>query len=213
MGGWDGRLEPGSRAAALAVFTFRAIGTRVILPRVAGMPLGRPLSRRAAAIHKLILEQPASWVPAADKDWDGVLLGAWRAAESEITEKLGADRSQWTWGALNTMAVQHPLARAASVLGPLLSAPSVAMGGSNTTPNVLGITPTGAVEGPSMRFIANLADADDTRLVNFMGQSGHAASSHYQDQFEPWRAVETRKLAFTAAAVAREARNTLILRP
>ena len=213
LGGWDGRLEPGSRAAALAVFTFRAIGTRVILPRVAGMPLGRPLSRRVAAIHKLILERPASWVPAADKDWDGVLLGAWRTAESDITDTLGADRSRWTWGALNVMAVQHPLARAASVLGPLLSPPSVPMGGANTTPNVLGITPTGAVEGPSMRFIANLADADDTRLVNFMGQSGHAASAHYADQFGAWRAVETRRLAFSAQKVASEARNTLILRP
>jgi penicillin amidase len=111
------------------------------------------------------------------------------------------------------MAVQHPLARAASVLGPLLSPPAARMGGANTTPNVLGITPTGAVEGPSMRFIANLADPDDTRLVNFMGQSGHAASAHYADQFEAWRAVETRRLAFSATAVAREARNTLILRP
>jgi penicillin G amidase len=64
-----------------------------------------------------------------------------------------------------------------------------------------------------MRFIANLADPDDTRLVNFMGQSGHSASPHYADQFEAWRAVETRRLPFTSAAVAREARNTLILRP
>jgi len=213
MAGWDGRLQPESRPAARAVFTLRAIGARVILPRLAGMPMARPLSRRVAAIHKLILEQPASWVPAADKDWDGVLLGAWRAAEDEIKDTLGADRSRWTWGALNVMAVRHPLARAAGVLGPLLSPPAVPMGGANTTPNVLGITPTGAAEGPSMRFIANLADADDTRLVNFMGQSGHAASAHYEDQFEPWRAVETRKLAFTAQKVASEARNTLILRP
>ena len=130
-----------------------------------------------------------------------------------ITDTLGADRSRWTWGALNVMAVRHPLARAAGVLGPLLSPPAVPMGGSNTTPNVLGITPTGAAEGPSMRFIANLADPDDTRLVNFMGQSGHAASAHYEDQFEAWRAVETRRLAFSLEAVRRETRNTLILRP
>ena len=38
-----------------------------------------------------------------------------------------------------------------------------------------------------MRFVANLADPDDTRLVNFMGQSGHPASPHYADQFEAWR--------------------------
>jgi penicillin amidase len=87
------------------------------------------------------------------------------------------------------------------------------MGGSNTTPNVLNVTPAGAVEAPSMRFIANLADPDDTRLVNFMGQSGHAASAHYRDQFEAWRAVETRRLAFSTDAVRREARNTLMLQP
>jgi penicillin amidase len=212
MAGWDGRLEPDSRPAALAALTFRAIGARVILPRLAGSPVARALSRRVAAIHKLLLERPASWVPPGDRDWDGVLLGAWRAAEAEIAERLGPDRTRWNWGALNVMSVQHPLARALSVLGPLLSPPAVPMGGSNTTPNVLGITPSGGFEGPSMRFIADLADLDDTRLVNFMGQSGHVASEHYADQFDAWRTVETPRLAFTPEAVAREARNTLILR-
>ena len=213
MKGWDGRLEADSRAAALAAVTFRAVGMRVILPRVSGSPLARGLARRVAAIHKLLLERPASWVPAGDGDWDGVLLGAWRAAEAEIAERLGGDRARWTWGALNVMAVQHPLARAASVLAPLLSPPAVRMGGANTTPNVVGITPTGAFEGPSMRLIASLADPDDTRLVNFMGQSGHVASENYGDQFDPWRNVETRRLAFTPDAVARAARHTLRLVP
>ena len=213
MTGWDARLEPDSRPAALAVFTFRAIGTRVILPRVQGLPMGRALARRSAAIHRLILERPASWVPARDRDWDGVLLGAWRAAEAEIGERLGADRSRWTWGALNVIAIPHPLARAMSFFGPLLSPPAVPVGGSGTTPNVLNFAPSGAVDGPSMRFVASLADPDDTRLVNFMGQSGHAASPHYEDQFDAWRNVETRRLPFTPSAVERETRHTLRLVP
>lgn len=213
MTGWDGRLEPDSRPAALAVLTFRAIGARLILPRLQGLPMGRALSRRSAAIHRLILERPASWVPARDRDWDGVLLGAWRAAEAEIGERLGADRSRWTWGKLNVIAIQHPLARAMSVFGPLLSPPAMPMGGFGTTPNVLSFAPSGAVDGPSMRFVANLADPDDTRLVNFMGQSGHAASPHYQDQYDAWRNVETRRLPFTPEAVARETRHTLRLLP
>ena len=214
MAGWDGRLEPDSRPGALAVLTFRAIGARVILPRVKGLPMGRALSRRAAGIHRLLLERPASWVPRGDGDWDGVLLGAWRDAQAEIGERLGTDRARWTWGALNVMAVPHPLARAASVLGPLLSPPAVPMGGAGTTPNVLNIGPvSGNVDGASMRFVANLADADDTRLVNFMGQSGHVASEHYEDQFDAWRKVETRRLPFTPEAVAREARHTLRLLP
>ena len=66
------------------------------------------------------------------------------------------------------------------------------MGGASTTPNVLGVSPGGAVEGPSMRFVADLADPDNTRLVNFMGQSGHVASPHYGDQLDPWLHVESR---------------------
>ncbi|HEV7503245.1 MAG TPA: penicillin acylase family protein, partial [Vicinamibacteria bacterium] len=130
MKGWDGRLEPDSRPAALAVLTFRAIGMRVILPKVEGSPFARGLAKRVAAIHKLILERPASWVPAGDRDWDGVLLAAWRSAEAEITKGLGPDRARWRWDALNVMAVQHPLARAFTLLAPLLSPPAVPMGGS-----------------------------------------------------------------------------------
>ena len=109
--------------------------------------------------------------------------------------------------------VLHPLAAAFRPLGALLSPKEVESGGSSTSPNVLSITPSGAIEAPSMRFIADMADPDNTRLVNFMGQSGHPASPHYEDQFEPWLKVESQRLPFTAAAVAREARHTLTLAP
>src|SRR5262249_27464689 len=105
MKGWDGRLEPDSRAAALAVSAFRAVGGRVILPKVSGLPMARALARRVAAIHKLILERPASWVPRDDGDWDGVLLASWRSAERALEQQLGPDRARWRWGALNVMAV------------------------------------------------------------------------------------------------------------
>ena len=114
---------------------------------------------------------------------------------------------------MNRVAVVHPLASAFRPLGALLSPPEVESGGSATTPNVLSTTPSGAIEGPSMRFIADMADPDNTRLVNFMGQSGHPASPHYGDQFDPWLKVETRRLPFTAAAVARDTRHTLTLKP
>jgi penicillin amidase len=213
MKGWDGRLEPESRPAALAVETFRAVGARVIGPKVREVAGAQGLVRRTAAIHALLLERPATWVPAGDGDWDGVLRGSWVEATNTITKALGADRSAWHWGALNAIAITHPLSRAAAILGRALNPPRIEVGGSSTTPNVLGITPSGAVEGPSMRFVADLADPDNTRLVNFMGQSGHPASEHYGDQFEAWRKVESRTLPFTPEAVARAAQHTLRLTP
>lgn len=213
MRGWDGRMDAGSRPAALAFATFRALGERAIGARLAGRPLAKTLSRRMAATHRLLVERPASWVPPADGDWDGLLLASWRAGRDHVGERLGADRARWTWGAMNRVAVLHPLAAAFRPLGALLSPPEVESGGASTTPNVLSTTPSGAIEGPSMRFVADMADPDNTRLVNFMGQSGHPASPHYGDQFDPWLKVETRRLPFTAAAVAREAKHTLTLVP
>jgi penicillin amidase len=213
MRGWDGRMDAGSRPAAMAFATFRALGERAIGARLGSRPFARSLSRRVAAIHRLVLERPAAWVPAGDGDWDGLLLASWREAGAQTAETLGADRARWTWGAMNRMAVLHPLAAAFRPLGALLSPPAVETGGSSTTPNVLSTTPSGAIEAPSMRFIADMADPDNTRLVNFMGQSGHPASPHYEDQFDPWLKVESQRLPFTAAAVAREARHTLTLKP
>jgi penicillin amidase len=211
--GWDGRLEPESRPAALVFTAFRVLGDRVIGPRIEGIPLARTLRRRPAAVHRLIRERPASWVPKGDADWDATLRATWAAAVAELTETLGSDRSRWRHGALNRVQIRHPLSRAVPALGWLLNPPAAEMGGAATTPNVLGVTPGGEVEGPSMRFVADLADPDNTRLVNFMGQSGHVASPHYGDQLEPWLRVESRKLPFTPEAVAREARHTLRLVP
>lgn len=211
--GWNGRLDPESRPAALVSTTFRMLGERVIGPRVKDVPLGRVLRRRPAAIHRLIREQPASWLPAGDADWDATLRASWVAATTELSETLGADRGEWHQGALNRVQIRHPLSRAVPALGWLLNPPAAEMGGAATTPNVLGVTPGGEVEGPSMRFVADLADPDNTRLVNFMGQSGHVASEHYGDQLDPWLRVESRRLVFTPAAVEREARHTLKLVP
>src|SRR5207247_7983276 len=112
----------------------------------------------------------------------------------------------------NRLAVHHPLARAFSPLGRIFDPPVAEMGGASTTPDVFVENP-GGIEAPSMRFVADLADPDGTRLVNFMGQSGQPASPHYQDQLWPWVRVESQTLAFTPEAVERAARHTLRLVP
>jgi penicillin amidase len=213
MAGWDGRLEPQSRAAALAAATFRSLGDRVIGPRVGKLAVAESLRRRSVAIHRLIRDRPPAWFPAGDPDWDAALRGAWEAAVVDLTRTLGPDRGRWRWGAMNRMAVHHPLSRVVPRLSLLLDPPVTEMGGFSTTPNVLYISPSGTIEGPSMRFVADLADPDGIRLVNFMGQSGHPASPHYGDQFQSWVNVESPRLAFTPAAVARETRHTLTLVP
>ena len=213
MTGWDGRMQAESRAAALAMATFRSLGDRVIGPRVDRVDAAEALRRRSVAIHRLIRERPPAFIPSGDAAWDGALRGAWQDAVAELTRTLGTDRARWRWGAMNRMAVHHPLSRALPRLALLLDPPVTEMGGSSTSPNVLYISPSGTIEAPSMRFVADLADPDSIHLGNFMGQSGHAASPHYGDQFQPWVKVESPRLAFSPAAVARETQHTLTLVP
>ena len=213
MTGWDGQMQADSRAAALAMATFRSLGDRVIGPRVDRVDAAEALRRRSVAIHRLIRERPPAFIPPGDAAWDGALRGAWQDAVAELTRTLGTDRARWRWGAMNRMAVHHPLSRALPRLALLLDPPVTEMGGSSTSPNVLYISPSGTIEAPSMRFVADLADPDSIRLGNFMGQSGHAASPHYGDQFQSWVKVESPRLAFSPAAVARETRHTLTLVP
>jgi penicillin amidase len=213
LSGWDGRLEPASRPAALAITAFLALGDRVIGPRVQGLPEAEALRHRTAAIDRLIREQPAGWLPTGAADWDAVLRGAWEDACAQLERRLGRDRSRWTCGALNRFVVRHPLSRALPALGYLFNPPEAEVGGASTTPDVFSIGASGNIEAPSMRFVADLADPDDTRLVNFMGQSGQPGSPHYDDQLGPWLRVESQVLPMTAEAVAREARHTLRLVP
>jgi len=212
MSGWDGRLEPTSRPGAMAMTAFLALGDRVIGPRVQGFPEAEALRHRTGPIDRLIRERPAGWLPAGSADWDLVLRDAWQDACARLERRLGRDRTRWTCGALNRLAVHHPLGRAFSPLGRLFDPPVAEMGGASTTPDVFVVNPDG-IEAPSMRFVADLADPDATRLVNFMGQSGQPASPHYQDQFWPWVRVESQTLPFTEEAVARAARHTLRLVP
>ncbi|PYQ11762.1 MAG: hypothetical protein DMF80_20785 [Acidobacteria bacterium] len=213
LSGWDGRLEPDSRAGALAITAFLALGDRVIGPRVRGLPEAESLRHRTAAIDRLVRERPAGWLPAGKADWDAVLRDAWQDAGSLLGRRLGRERSRWSCGALNRLVVHHPLALAFSAFGRIFDPPVTGVGGASTTPDVFQLTPGGGIEAPSMRFVADLADPDDTRLVNFMGQSGQPSSPHYDDQFWPWVRVESRRLPFTAEAVASETRHTLRLVP
>jgi len=212
MSGWDGRLEPGSRPGALAITAFLALGERVIGPRVQGFPEAQALRRRTAPIDRLIRERPAGWLPAGAADWDAVLRDAWQDACTQLERRLGRDRTKWTCGALNRLVVHHPLAGAFAPLGRLFDPPVFGMGGSSTTPNVFVVNPNG-IEAPSMRLVADLADPDATRLVNFMGQSGQPASPYYENQLEPWVRVESQVLPMTAEAVERAAQHTLRLVP
>ena len=64
-----------------------------------------------------------------------------------------------------------------------------------------------------MRMILDLADLDESRWIQFTGNSGHAFHLNYDDQFDIWRTGGNLPMRWDRATIESEATNTLTLRP
>ena len=65
---------------------------------------------------------------------------------------------------------------------------------------------------PSMRQVLDLSNWDASTWINLTGQSGHAYSAHYVDQFDAWVAGDTYPWPFTVKAVEAAGKDTLVLK-
>jgi hypothetical protein len=65
----------------------------------------------------------------------------------------------------------------------------------------------------SMRLIADPSNWDQTQHGITLGESGIPSSPHWSDQLADWRAVTPRVFPFSAAAVVKATRETIVLTP
>ncbi len=118
-------------------------------------------------------------------------------AIAQLTKEQGADASTWRYGRMHTRDFPHPFVNAFDL-------PTVERSGGN-----------GAVgaDGASYREIMDVADWDRSVVTNVPGQSGQPESPYYGNLLPLWDRGEYFPLAYTRAAVNREAVHTLSLRP
>jgi penicillin amidase len=69
------------------------------------------------------------------------------------------------------------------------------------------------VSGASYRYIVDLEDLDRSVATSAPGQSGQAASPHFNDLAPLWAGGQYFPLSFGRSAVARNAEATLVLAP
>jgi len=206
---WNGRVEADSRVAPVVAQMRIALRQRVLKAA-----LGESLFKNYVwpnadvLIDRVISEQPREWLPKEFSNYPDLLRASYADARQALTKSLGADESKWTWGAMSPARFTHPLA-AAPFVGAQFTIPPVPQSG---TPFLLGAT-VNVGAGVSMRFIADPSDWDKTQQGLALGQSGLPSSPHWKDQLDDWRAVTPRELPFSAAAVAKATRETLILEP
>jgi penicillin amidase len=105
------------------------------------------------------------------------------------------------------MDMPHPLGRSGWLHAFLSIGP---LPGDGTVDTVKAM---GHLHGPAMRFVADLANFDNSLAEVSTGESGQYGSRHYRDQFNEWFAGRPIASPFSEAAEERARVHRLRLEP
>ena len=206
---WDGRVNAESTVAPL-VGQMRLTFRSKILAGALGPELVRTFqwSNFDTTLDRILKEQPAEWLPKEFPSYADLMRAAYDEARQTLTRNLGADESKWTWGDFAKARFPHPLS-GAPLIGVQFTVPPFPQNG---TGGLVGAT-VNVGASVSMRLIADPGDWDKTQQGIALGESGLNKSPHWTDQLADWRAVTPREFPFTAAAVMKATKSTLVLAP
>jgi penicillin amidase len=133
----------------------------------------------------LLLEDRAGWFGPGKRE--RAILAAMDAGLRTLSERLGDDMAQWTWGKLHTLLLRHILSGRGD-LGALLDHGHVPVKGDAHTVCNTGLG--GQYEarvGANYRLIADMANSPpDLWAVDCESASGHPGSLHYGNQLMDW---------------------------
>jgi len=206
---WDGRVNAESSVALIASQMRLAFRSK-ILTAVLGPELVRNYqwSNFDTTLDRVLTAQPATWLPKEFASYADLLRACYDEAIANLTKNFGADQTKWTWGDLAKARFPHPLA-AAPFVGAQFTVPPFPQNG---TGGLIGAT-VNVGASVSMRLIADPSDWDRTQQGIALGESGVPKNPHWTDQLADWRAVTPREFPFTAAAVAKATKETVVLEP
>lgn len=207
LDGWDGYSSSDSTVMPL-VTEMRKAFRKHMLSGALGIELARLYEWRneGTFLDKLITERPVGWLPERFLSYESIVLACFNEARSALSNELGSDSKDWTWGRLGQIRFPHPLEKLGSV--------GARFAGSGFPQNTGGSMPTvNAGSRVSMRFVADLSDWESTRLCIPLGESGDPSSAHREDQLDDWRKVTPPVLPFGDEVIALATRDVLTMTP
>lgn len=122
------------------------------------------------------------------EDFDALVLQSYEGAIAELTEKLGPKPTEWKWGDVHKLTLNHPMGRV-KILDKLLGLNKgpFSVGGSFHTVNPMGYSfhkNFNVTHGASQRHIYNTGDWSQSFTIIPTGTSGIPASKYYASQRE-----------------------------
>lgn len=148
---------------------------------------------------------------------DDILLASMQAAHEELTELLGDNEAEWTWGAMHIAHFENQTL-GQSGIAPVewlfnRTAPA-RVGGSESVLNAAGWSANLSylVDWvPSQRMVIDLSDVDGSTFIHTTGQSGHAFHENYDSMIEMWVDGIHGPMPWSRGAVEEVAKSRLTL--
>jgi penicillin G amidase len=207
--GWNASLDVDSAAAALEEVWF----TRNLQPAFKTAVLSKQAAGLFDAPNTQVL---LGWLEHATAQRDKLLLSTLAAAYAEMKTLQGPDPGQWAWGKLHHNFSEHPFSRVVDEaeqkqldVGPLET------GGSAFTVNASSYRASNFLQlsGPSVRMVLDVGNWDNSRAVNYPGESGDPNSSHYRDLAPMWQGGTYFPLLYSRQAVEKATEKRIRLVP
>jgi penicillin amidase len=173
---WNGQMEKQTAAPLVVALVYQQLLKRIAERASPGNSRQYDLQMGPAFVQE-ILSNPRGWF----HDKNETLRGALADAVAEGRQMQGSDVKHWDYGKYNELTIRHPVGGNLPLIGPYFNVGPVEMSGSLTT-----IKQMNEHLGPSMRFVADFSNWDQSLNNITIGQSGQILSRHYQDQWEAY---------------------------
>jgi penicillin amidase len=179
--------------------------------------------RWVAVVSNLLRQPDSQWwddadTPSVVEDRDQILSEAMRDARDELTRRISVSPTKWTWGHLHKLRLENQSLGQSGIAAvrAIFNRGPYDVGGGNAivdATNWNAAVGYGVDSAPSMRMVVDLDDLDRSRWINLTGESGHILSGHYRDQTKLWVKGDTLPWPFSTTAVAKDAKDRLVLEP
>ncbi|OPL10802.1 MAG: hypothetical protein AVO34_09880 [Firmicutes bacterium ML8_F2] len=163
----------------------------------------RFLSNRAGtnAFDRMLLNGESGWfnnvVTAEKEERNDIIVSAFKSTVENLQDLMGSEPSQWRWGELHTITLEHNLGSVA-LLRNFYNRGPYPVGGSFNTPASMSYQmpdPYGVTHSAPWRYMVDMSEQRGMDVLAG-GNSGHFLSEHYNDQTEMWLAGEYKEMIF-----------------
>jgi len=178
---WNGRAETTSEPMSFLEFSRRALLWYLLRPHV-GAGVGQYQWQRSSVfLENVLRDHPARWLPPEFHSYDELLMASADLAVGQMElASRSRNPSEWTWGTFSQVRIFHPLGQR-GLLRRHLSIGPIAISGS-----LFSVKQVARTFAPSMRYVADLSNFDNSLMNITLGESGQYLSLHYRDQFPSW---------------------------